>query len=376
MSKPFIFIDDLSSFNTNSEINFPILKIYNIECFDENVPAGFNAVRILLDGRTNSDLNWKATRYAAVRYMAQGMRLFWEIDLGLFGQLQSSLSDQAQYLSLRLALEHFRDTLWKEFSQHTIGLCLYRGSIDFSHQLLWDATQVTNLQEWLRDLFKDVKTFVAETGIEKRTFEEIDQLILTTTEAGESLLKLFCRDAAMEYINLLAGLLPDGVIPFVLLDTSSIKSSLLLAQLLSKERFERVLRVTNESLLPINVFSPSGVTSGFVDRKPQVIKTQHPTTLGVCLPPTSLYRPSHDLNLQKAFNLISEKNIPFRIIFEDNLTTEWEGLDHLLVSSSCLTPQGIRKLRGFGAAGGTVLIIGESIGLPYELQFKDWIMQC
>ena len=134
--------------------------IFDTRTLNEKVPPGFNAVRIPLDATLRSDLLWKQERQAAEKYIQQGLRIFWDIHFGLFNL---PIANQPQFLSLSLALEHFRDTLWKEFRQQTVGLCLYRGSANFSLGFVWNEEQLNNLREWLKNVFIDIKYFVSET---------------------------------------------------------------------------------------------------------------------------------------------------------------------------------------------------------------------
>jgi hypothetical protein len=95
----------------------------------EPVPTG--ASRIYLDGRLSSDLNWKKGCQQALTELEQGRKIFWELDLGLFHELPQPLTSQTQFASLSATLDHFRSTLWQEFAASTVGLCLYRGTVDF-----------------------------------------------------------------------------------------------------------------------------------------------------------------------------------------------------------------------------------------------------
>ncbi len=63
--------------------------------------------------------------------------------------------------------------------------------------------------------------------------------------------------------------------------------------------------------------------------------------------------------------------IDYRIIPETYLTTEWHGLDYLIVDPDSLSSQGFRKLQGFCAAGGTIVSLGKIMGLPYEILFDE-----
>lgn len=319
----------------------PAAFVFDASTLGEEVPEGFNAVKITLDGSIKSDLKWEKERDAASRYIERGLRIFWEMRLGLFSQLEKPIANQSQFLSLCLSLEHFRDSLWKEFRPHTIGLCLYRGSPDFKLEFPWDEEQQSNLQDWLKE--RDVTL---------------------AKENENSLLSLFCRDVAGEYLDLLADRLPDTLNCFALLDASGIADPVLRAQLTTKERYPRFVLGIKGINQDAFSWDSSLVSAGALSREPII---EAPLIrIGVCLPPITLCHPSAWEGLGDAMIQLEEKGIPFRTIPEMSLTTEWDGLDYLIVSSENLSPQGRRKLQGFCAAWGAVVTIGAPIGLTQE----------
>ena len=95
-------------------------------------------------------------------------------------------------------------------------------------------------------------------------------------------------------------------------------------------------------------------------------------TVGVCLPSLEHCRPSQYGGLREAFNWLSLAEIPYRIVPEGLLTTDWDGLDDLIVVPNGVSLQGKRKLQGFCAAGGTIVSLGHEMGLAQEMQFDDW----
>jgi hypothetical protein len=95
--------------------------------------------------------------------------------------------------------------------------------------------------------------------------------------------------------------------------------------------------------------------------------------LGVCLPLISLCRPSHYQGLDNAIEILTRYQIPFRLVPEISITMDWDGLDYLIVVTKSLSFQGLRKLRGFCAAGGVVICIGELLGLSCEIGIDEWI---
>ena len=62
------------------------------------IPDGFNSVRIALPAGMKADLKWEKECAAAAAYVEKGYRIFWEMQLGLFNQLQYPLSSQMEFL--------------------------------------------------------------------------------------------------------------------------------------------------------------------------------------------------------------------------------------------------------------------------------------
>lgn len=314
--------------------------VFDAQSLDEEVPAPFDTVKIKLEGTLKADLKWEKERAAAASYIAKGLRIFWEMDLGLFQGLKYPISNASQFLSLSLSLDHFRDTLWKEFRDQTAGLCLYRGSADFSVGYQWNEEQEANLQGWLK-----------EQELERQSSKETESRLLS----------LFCRDAAGEFLEMLAGPLPDALNRFILLDVSSVEDPLLAAQLVTKERFSH-LTVGGKILWD----------GGVISRHPEKATLGERARIGVCLPPMNKGIAQPIQGLSAGMRRLQQKGLAFRVIPEYFLTADWDGLDYLLVASDQLTIQGKRKLNGFCAAGGVVVTIGDMIGLPDEISFDAW----
>lgn len=334
--------------------------------------AGFNAVTLTLDGRLKADLNWKEAREQAQHYVTQGYVIFWQMNLGLFADLTMPLTHQAQYLSLGLSLEHFRDTLWQEFKDHTIGLQLYRGNADFSLHFPWNDQQVRNLQAWLTDRLPTLALLEQETGLHFAAMSQVDPASLSKSESGLQLIRLFCRDVAVEYIALLASRLPDALARYLVLNAKTIQDPLYQAQVLHPERFEHFGLAIKGTSLPLqslgwNQSSPYGILAGEIQR----ILPLPDSKIGVCLPSMDLCQTSHYQGIREALTFLIDKKIPFRLIPEAHLITEWDGLDYILYTSAGLGPQGKRKLQGFCAAGGTGVALTTPIGLPQEIFLPD-----
>ncbi len=325
-------------------------------------PVGFDALTIYLDGRVQADLNWSKAREHARQAVDQGYALMWDMRLGLFDGLTKPLGNQSQFLSLTLSLEHFRDSLWQEFKKQTVGVSLFRGQADFTRGFPWDEHQETNLKGWLQDL--------GYSSLLPSHFGELYQ-----HPEGRRLVQIFCRDVAIEYLKLLASRIPDTLPVYLFLDATCFSHSLLSqTQSLNPERFENLNLVLKGSSLPFAVLgwrnpTPYGYSGGTLCDLP----SEAETTIGICLPPPLFYLSHHYSGLEEAISALNQRHLSFKLIAENQLTSQWDGLDTLIYSPGGLSSQGKRKLQGFCAAGGIVVSTGIVGELPNEISFKEWL---
>ncbi len=90
---------------------------------------------VFLDGKPSSALQWTDARKEALKEIAKGQKIVWHLDLGLFDRLPKPLESSDQFMTLSLALDHFKETLWSEFYRYSNGLLLYRGTSDFKGEI-------------------------------------------------------------------------------------------------------------------------------------------------------------------------------------------------------------------------------------------------
>lgn len=283
---------------------------------------GFDANLLRLDGQMGSSLDWQEEIEQARLLRSLGKLLVWEIDLGLFNRLPLPFSDTFQIKTLILSLHHFRENIWTEFADHTLGVILYRGAADFSLHFPWDEQMESFHQQ---------------------------------TERGELSTSLFCRDRCAQYLNQLADHLPGYLTPILLLEGQRERCSLISS--LHRDLWSRFAFFIDGPIPTLGLSwrsyaSPYGYLGEEEGRS-----AEQQIDIGLCLP-DSIKR---DL-LQRALHWIGSR--PFRIVREDTLTAEWEELSRIVVFSA--DPLVRRKLLGFCAAGGEVISIGPPLSLPNE----------
>ncbi len=348
--------------------------IYDLKT-DEEIPQGFNAVKVCLPANLESDLKWDSKLEQAKRYIDQGYYIFWELEMGLFSDLPLPLSDTTQYRSLLIALDHFFETCWKSFKYKTLGVSLFRGSIDFSKNFVRDIEQVINVRGWIEDRFLNTENFKKKTEIDLNDIYKLEMEQLKENEKGLNLLRLYSRDVALDYIDLLVSHFPDELQAFIFLDVKGVKSPTHLFQLLGKESIEYV----NLAIRGADLYYPSLVWDrgksivGYIGgKKCDDCLLDALPKIGVMIPEEELFDPNDYMKLDKAIDLLKQYNMFFRPILERHLTMEWDGLDELIVLSPKVNKEAMRKLQGFCAANGKVIHLENPLHLESEESFQSF----
>lgn len=284
---------------------------------------GSNVVLIRLPARLSDDLDWTKEMQLAGQIASSGRDILWEIDLGL-STFQFSPDDSAAFYSFSVAIEEFSAHIWPNLQKHTFGVALYRGLFQPSHCFpffLWEAA----FSDWSRDLSFNM------------TYD------------------LYCAQVLAEYLHRLISFLPDDVLPFALIDVRGIGSAAKMAQLFSQERFEHIHLILKGALCPFQGISwdDSQSAQGWLSKG---VRIDLPA-IGIYLPSDSYMDAALIEQLDGVIADLKAAQTAFRIIGEEKLTEQWDGLDKLIVPQQAVSSQGKRKLQGFIAAGGIVSIV-------------------
>jgi hypothetical protein len=266
-------------------------------------------MKIVLPCRTIDDLDWTSI-LASIDLLE---KIEWEFDMGLNAPY-FPIDDELYFSSLKLALSRFTKDIWPLYAERTTGATLYRGSADFASFFLWTGGQEENWNVW-----KETRLAAPEAHLRR----------------------LFCADAFAHYFQMLAHALPDELPVTLHFCIQGCGSAAERRQLLSRERFEHFHLVTEEST----------------------------ASLAICMPEEALCSGTILAKLDQLLTTLIE---PYRIIEEAFLTELWEGVDRLYVIPEAISVQGKRKLMGFCAAGGLVIVEGESLGLPNEVSGEEY----
>ncbi|MCH9631789.1 MAG: hypothetical protein S4CHLAM6_01070 [Chlamydiae bacterium] len=334
---------------------------------------GFNAVSINLDARLDSSLKWEKQLERAINYHKEGYNILWELHFGLFKELHLPLSDTSQYRSLNIAIDHFFDYILKDLSEVTIGVSIYKGPIDFSHNWSWEMDQVLNFRGWLSERFKDHHAFINEIGIQCSSLLSIDPKELSKNENGKNLVRFYCMQAAVDYFTLLTTRFEADSLPFVLLDTSMIDSPTHAFQLLDFEDFEFIQAALKgapfESSKAI-AWESKPFINGYIGKEYKAYqKPKIEPKIGIVIPSRALFDVKEIHFYDEIIKKIESRE-SIKLISEKNITIDWQGLEVLIAID--IESDSKRKLEGFIAAGGQVYT-KNNLGLSQELPLTNYL---
>jgi hypothetical protein len=323
--------------------------IYETKDLHETIPAGFQAVTIYLDATAHSSLNWQKEIDAAHKFIEQGYDILFDLDLGLFNRLETHLNHEVQFQTLSFAMDHFSASLTPEIKKHTLGVLLARLDLEFQNNFKEIASHELDFQEWL---------------------------VAKGCPCQNDLINHYFRDVAVEYILLLVTHLPLSITPLVLVDAQNSKNPLTFAQLTAKDRFERIQLAIKNPLFAQGymVWEEGSDFGGYIGRTLPPKHTQQASNIGLLIPSYDIVNPVNSHDIDKALEFLLSQNKNFKIISEELLTNEWDGLDALIVSPATISSNSKRKLQGFFAAGGKLVSLGLPLGFIESEPFEIWSM--
>ncbi len=306
-----------------------IFNIYDDRIQLNNIPEGFTACTLVLQGGQKSDLDWSIPLTLAEAIISKGYKIFWDLQLGLFDDLKYPLSNQAQFHSLKLAVEHFGKIVWEKYSSASVGVCLYRGGSEFHRNFKWGPKENENFIHWQKD---------RQNSIEQ-----------------------FCQSASLDYIKLIGEHLPNEAEPFALIKLTKEHSLLDEISLLDADQTMPLRLALEGNRIPLShevAWNGCSSPSGFIGT---TLPDYHPkpSTLAVCIPPIIPQNTELAKSIELILQTLNSQGLTYKLIPEERLSSMWDGLDDLIVISKTITPACKRMLQGFCAAGGNIIYADE-----------------
>ena len=271
----------------------------------------------------------------------QNKWVVWELDFS-FDKKPLFIQDASCFFSFGLWIGELLERFWTSFKENTLAFVLFRGEVNFSSYFIWTEQQELLYQEKLTEY---------------------------PSLAEEDVRSFFAVDVFSEYLQRLCSFLPDTLPVICLLDASSLKSPSIASYMLSRERFGHILLGLKRAPLALShlTWEEGNSFGGFLGKEVSFIDDIG-VKVGVCLPSFEKMTSQDLLVLDELLVKLQEKGYHFRMILEGNLHESWDGIDDLIVISSLLSTQGLRKLKGFIAAGGRIVFLGSSLGLRDEIE--------
>ncbi|MBM3207819.1 MAG: hypothetical protein FJZ57_04360 [Chlamydiae bacterium] len=318
-----------------------------------------NAVVIKLPAKINDELIWEKERALAEKLVEEGKLIMWELDFGLEAN-SLDFSDSSVFYSLGIAIDEFVNSLWRDLKDSSLGVILYRGDVGFSKNFIWNDEHKQLFLEKHATSKNDLVNLIDVSGDEWYVALEDNKLF-----------KLFAADIFSEYFQRLVSYLPDEALPFCLFDVSEQTDLALLAQLLSKDRFQHILLALKKSTIPAGHLNweEGCCLGGWIGRGSPYFSAVSEVNLAVCLPGDEYMTPSVSESLGVVLQDLSSRGVSYRIIPENLLTEAWDGIDSIIIISNGLSYQGKRRLQGFCAAGGRVVSLGDLNQLSNEILY-------
>ncbi len=322
-----------------------------------------------LDGTVHSHLDWGITLSKAQEALQQGYGLVFRLSLGLFTELKHPLQHPGQFQALSLSCRHFRKDVVEKFGKSILGVILYQGDVPLICEESHGKTDfLPRFHNWLQE-----RSYTGPIPTQTTDVVVSPELRWNYTR--------FCLEECIDYLRLLSFEIPDTLHRFVLFDASKASSISSLVVHTAKDLIEPLHAVIQSKSLQENLYPISssvwnygyGSTGAsfvldFQGQPNIVFKDEDSFSTALLLPSYSSMTYEKVQSLLKLIDFLSEKQLSHRIkvVHEPFFTTEWHGVDRVIVSKKTLTSDGLRTLMGFSAAGGEVIDIDTEKVTPWE----------
>lgn len=288
---------------------------------------------ISLDSSLQSSLNWQKAIEEAFKLKKAQKKILWLLDFDLRNLKIGFLDKQSHFLAFSLAIKHFKENIWPEFANYSLGVAFYKGE-HFFQDFFLSSTELISFQVWCQEKFKTIAFFNQEAKVNLSTFKDI------TENTAPSLTKFFKEDLWVNYLENLQEFLDLKINKFIILKQKP-KEELIFIHSLNGQKFS-----------PFKIFLEKEKTIWSINKK---------CSVAFCLPSRFVIYPSHYTYFEKVLKILTLKAIEFKWLPEEELIQNLEGLNYLLYFPEFISTRGKRNLQGFMAAGGETLILSKSL---------------
>lgn len=297
-------------------------------------------IQIPIDASVTSDIVWDIEQKRAEQAAQEGKKIVWDFDFGCTNPQGFRLQDPLQWNTSRLAMEYFVGSIWPKYEKETLGVSLYRGTIDWIHHLYWDEAQKEHFYRW--------KKISRISGASSSSLDQISHTVET-----RHVLCLYASEQLANYLHSLGSYLPEEVTRLATFTPNQYTSIWRAAQALSRERFPHIL----------------------IDIMYAPISSLHNSqnSIALCLPQDQYLNEEIGEIWESLYRGLEKKSIPFRVIPETFLAEDWSGLEKIIVLTNSLSEFGKRQLLGFAISGGQIISSGGLLDIANTVAWEKWI---
>lgn len=297
------------------------------ESFSSTSFDSSDSVIIPVDGSPSSDLSFANVIPLVEKAIASEKKVCLELFLDLYED-NFSFHDELSYSVRKKSIEALFTTL-KAIPIETFShIILYRGSLDFSHQIQSNAQTKIQFTEWVNLVNADI---------------ELDHLH-----------HLFSANLLSTFLHSLGTLLPESIKPVALFSLPQFLPVGKCAEILSEETFPHIeVGLKNPKYFIEGVCWGDGCgSSRLICKNLASIITEDDVKTAVILP---FIGKVDYTRFEQVCIQLQQSNTPYKIIEENLLNEKWHEIDTIIFDQQNTTFDGNRMVNGFIAAGGEAI---------------------
>lgn len=163
------------------------------------------------------------------------------------------------------------------------------------------------------------------------------------------------ENAPLEHLEALRSYLPQDLHCLLCFDCQESCDPLTYARHFAADRYYRFVLALKNAPIQLNccIWQEGKGSLGYIGKNvPQ--PNDSLLEIGILLPRTGVLDETAYSSLNETMNSYIKQGIPFKVISEEFLAQEWDGLEELIIQRTSLLPTTLRTIEGFTAAGGKV----------------------
>lgn len=316
-----------------------------------------NCLSVTLDASLNSKLNWDGFHETIQKALEKNLKLFFLFDFKLLKSYESFF-DSSAFSIYSLSLQTFVEQFYTRYSKEIFGIGFLYGKV--MHQFYHDPFAEEALLKYFKESYAEDH------------FQSLD--VNHPSHFLQHEMQLYQVSLISEYFHRLAAQLPEELEIFGFFDFSRSVSLTTTLASMSLERFP-YMRVALAGAafraFGLNIESGSLIAGGYDCRSSDYSGAK----IGLVFPGDTKLKEKRFDSFETFLKGFIALNIPFRVLYEDFMTENWQELDTIVVYSDFVDKELMRKCQGFTAAGGQICSYGRALGVFDEIEYQEWVLK-